>query len=351
MDELEWLRRNSPPTNPSPDATQRHRTQLRAAIAAEGADSNRPRRPRRRTRSRHRVLVTAVVVVVLCGVGAGIIALASSGGDDEGRIGAPVTTASAPTTTTPPTCTGTLTPALNIPAELGTAVAGPSPMSSDPVEPGQQASYWKSGTTTFEVRWPADAAVRKEYAPTPQTPDGRIVSGHDPGATVDDKGIARWSWSAAYSNQPAGCQVVEITVYGSDVDAVNALAQAFNSAPFKSSQPLVTTTKAVDTAPEVVPCAGPVDAKGEPVRLAEVDVVATVGGTLLAKSFARPEDALADFLRGRPTLAQRGYQALELADGSVDYAAEPRPGAVVTVVHVTPTKDGWAASEWNASGC
>ena len=50
MDELEWLKHNSPSTRPSRDITKRHRTQLRAAIATEGADGTGPRRPRRDSR-------------------------------------------------------------------------------------------------------------------------------------------------------------------------------------------------------------------------------------------------------------------------------------------------------------
>jgi hypothetical protein len=355
MDEFEWLRRNSPPTTPSHDVTQRHRTELRAAIATEGADGTRPRRPRRRLRSRHRVLVSTVVVVLLCGLGAGIIALAGSGGDDQSRVGAPATSAIASTTTTPLTCPGALPRQYAIPAGFGSAVAGPAKESSDPVEPGQQVTHWSSDKAELEIRWPADAKVQQQFGAlaAPQNPDDHSSStGHDVFATVDDRGVARRRAVDTFPDQVPQCQSVEISFYGTDLDAVNSAANAFNDAPYRTSQPLVTTTKADLVAPvTVAPCAGPTDEQAAKIAVSDVKYVPTVGGEVAAGTFDRPEAALADFLTTRTTLYQRGYQELQLADGSLDFVAEPRAGVVVTLVHVTPTGKGWTVTDWSASGC
>lgn len=355
MDELEWLRKNSPPTTPSRDTTQRHRTELRAAIATEGTDGTRPGRARRGGRSRHRVLVSALAVVALCGVGAGVIALASRGGDESSNVGAPATSAQASTTTTASTCSGALPRDFNIPAGFGSAVAGPAKQSTDPVERGQQVTHWSSDQAELEIRWPADAKVQQQYGvtPAPQRPDDHGSStGSDVFATVDDRGVARRRAVATFPDQVPECQSVEITVYGTNTDAVNAVANAFNDAPYRTSQPLVTTTKAAATdATTVTPCPGPVDASGDVVKVSAAKYSPTVGGSISAESFSRPEDALADFLTTRPTLYQHGYEELQLADGSLDFAAEARPGVVVTLVHVTPTAKGWTVSDWSASGC
>jgi hypothetical protein len=238
-------------------------------------------------------------------------------------------------------------------AEFGSAVAGPAKESIDPVESGQQVTHWSSGKATFEIRWPADAEQRKQVLPQPQVPNDRsssVVS--DLGATVDRNGVAHRRSLFAFRGQVTECQTLEVTVYGTDTSAVDAAAEAFNRAPYRSSEPLVTTTKAAATNSVVVtPCQGPVDANGAAVKLSAVKFVPTVGGSIAAKTFARPEDALADFLGGRPTLYQHGYQMLQLDDGSLDFVAEPRPGVVVTLVHVTAASDGWTVSDWSASGC
>jgi hypothetical protein len=352
MDELEWLRKNSPPTAPSRDVTQSHRTQLRAAIASEGADGPRPRRPRRRLRSRHRVLVTTVVVLALCAVGAGVVALTSSGGDDGGPVGAPAASG-ATSTATAPTCPGALPADFAIPTGFTGAVAGPAPESSDPVAPGQQVSYSSSsaGKTRFEIRWPADSPVQKQFAYTPaqQRPGDKTSSASsDTKATIDANGIARRRSVFTFPGQVTQCQTVEVTVYGTNADVVNSLSDAFMRAPYRSSEPLVTTTGAAASTPAVAACEG---ATQPSTSASATPAVATVDGKGDGQAFTKPADALADFLATRPDLVQHGYAQLQLPDGSIAYAKEVRPSIVVTAVHVVSANDTWTVSDWSASGC
>jgi hypothetical protein len=350
MDELEWLKAKSPSTQPSQETTQKHRTQLRAAIAAEGADTRRPRRLRTRPRVRHRVLVTALTVVALCAVGAGIVAL-GAGDDGDRRVGAPAASGST-SSTTAPTCTGPLPANFAIPAEFGSGEAGPAPGSSDAVESGQQVTHWSSDQATFEVRWPADEKLRQSLGTSPQQPDSQESSASaDSDATVDAKGVARRRTTFTFVKEPPECQTVEVTVYGTDPDIVNALDTTFLQRPYRSSEPLVTTTKAADTAPSVSPCPGPEQVVASATKVSEVKFVATVSGSVSRGTFADPEDALADFLAVGGHFIQRGYQELQLSDGSLSFVAEPRPGVVVTVVHAIPARDGWTVSDWSASGC
>ena len=340
MDELEWLREHSPPTAPSRDVTRRHRTQLRAAIAAEGADGTRPGRPRRAGRSRHRVLVTGAVVVGLCAVGAGIVALTSSGGDDARSVGAPA--ASGPDSTVPVrACAGAPPKELAIPPGFGTAVAAPAPQAPTPSST-QQVTSWSSDRATIEERWPADAEVAAKLR-VPDSPPEGFTGVADPDVIVDGNGAAHRRVVFILSRQPAGCAALQVSVYGTDADTVKALSNELLDQPFRSSQPLVTTTGAATAAPGVVACAGVAEKVAVPV-------VATIAESVRGAEFAQPADALADFLSGHRTLARSGYAALRLDDSTLAYAKDV-DGKVVTTVHVAPTAAGWTVTDWQASGC
>ncbi len=336
MDELEWLKEHSPSPRPSRDITRRHRTQLRAAIAADGADGTRPRRPRRERRSRYRVLVTTAVVVALCAVGAGIIALTSSGGDESNTVGAPAST-DAPATTSVRACAGAPPKELAIPTGFGTGVAVPSSK--------QQVTRWSSDQATIEQRWPADADKVPDRSGTTAADGFTALS--DPSATVDAKGVAHQTVAFVFGGQPTGCDALQITVSGDQVDAVEAITDSLLHAPFRSNEPLVTTTGTATAAPPVVACEGVADA--DTAKLA-VPGAAIVGGGVRSGAFPQPADALAAFLTGKPTLAQRGYQEQWLDDASVVFVKSVRTN-VVTTVHVAPTSTGWTATDWAASGC
>jgi hypothetical protein len=342
MDELEWLKRNSPSSRPTRDVTRRHRTQLRAAIATEGTDGTRPRRPRRERRSRHRVLLTGAAVVAVCAIGAGVIALASSDGGDTGTVGAPPTDAAA-STTAPSTCASAAPKQLAIPDGFGNPVAGAAEDAAAAPAKGQQVTHWSSGATTVEQRWPADAAAAKAFGREPSKDS--IVSTAS-GVENDSRGLARRTIVFTFPGQPSDCTYLQVDVSGPDKSQVQAIADGLILAPFASTEPLVTTTVRAASAPPVVACDG---ARNYDTKTA-IAVDATIGGTVKGGEFALPTDALTDFLAGRRTLAQRGYEELHLDDASLVYA-KPGPTGVVTTVHVVATPSGWAVDDWQASGC
>jgi hypothetical protein len=352
MDELEWLKEHSPSARPSREVTRRHRTQLRGAIAAEGADGTRPRRPRRERRSRHRVLLTTTVIVAICALGAGAIALMSGGGDDTNHVGAPAPSDSTASTAPTPACTDLPPQTLAIPEGFGNPVAGPAKDAATAPSAGQQVTSWSSGTTTIEQRWPADADVAKKYGPVvPGTgpADGSSTAVSEGVSHVDANGVARRIAVFDFSGLPAGCSILQVTVSGRDQSDVDRVTEEFTAAPFVRREPLVTTTAAAAFAPSVIPCRGPeVRAAG---MKAQPEFVATVGGKVEGPAFGQPADALAGFLPGMKTLPQSGYQQLQLDDSSVVFAKPGPLGGTVTTVHVAPTPTGWMVDEWQASGC
>ena len=159
MDELEWLKRElafdrtvSRHHQAPPHATagcNRHRGRRRHRAAASA-----PHRA-----GRHRVLVTTGVVVAVCAVGAGVVALTSSGGEHGSEVGAPAagdaTTAPAPARA----CAGAPPRALAIPAGFGAPVEVPAAEATAAPENTQQVTSWTSGGITIEQRWPADTDV------------------------------------------------------------------------------------------------------------------------------------------------------------------------------------------------
>lgn len=344
MDELEWLKEHSPSASPSRDITQRHRTQVRAAIAEEGAAGTRPRRPRRPRRARHRVLVTSAVVVGVCALGAGVVALASSGGDDANTantVGAPAPT-DATTAAPAAACTGSPPAQLAVPAGFGNAVAAPAAQATTAPTSGQQVTSWKSDTATIEQRWPADA---KQVAQLGALPTDREMSVADRNPVVDAQGAHR-TILFSLPGRASGCGVIQVTVFGGDATSVNTITDALLRAPFVSSEPLVTTTASTSGAPDVVACDG---AARKDLPLA-VPALATVGGTAAGNAFPQAADALRDFLAGHPTLIPHGYAELHLDDGSLVYA-KTVAGNVVTTIHVVPSKGAWMVADWRASAC
>ncbi len=347
MDELEWLKENSPPTRPSRATSRRHRTQLRAAIATEGADGTRPRRPHRGNRSRHRVLLTTTVVIALCAVGAVVVALTADGGDGDGKINAASGDTSTTTATARTECTGPTPRQLAVPAGFGSPVDGAGPNSSPPHLAGQQVTHWTSGTTTIEQRWPADEKWAMRLPKSTAT-DGSFTGASEGSSTVGKDGVARRTVAFTVDSQQPGCSSLQVTVSGADPAAVDPIVEALTVQPFVSTEPLVTTTRAAASAPPVVACEGVVRAE---VKALAVPVVATVGGDVKGARFATPSDALTDFVTTGRTLARTGYEELQLDDASITYVKQS-PLGVVTTVHVVPSAaDGWAVADWQASGC
>jgi hypothetical protein len=352
VDELEWLKDHSPSTRPSRDTTRDHRTQLRAAIATEGADGGPPhRRPRPRARGRHRVLVTTACVVVLCAIGGLVVALTSAGGDHGSRIGAPVASGATTTTTKKKTeCSGPPPAQLAIPSGFSTGRAGPAAGGSEPAPTStQQVTTWTSDGATIEQRWPSDAN-RRPWDQTGVAPDG--VSGITEDVIVDADGGAHRTLLFGFPNQPKGCETLQITVSGSDAATVRSVSDGLVQSPFVSPEPVVATSRAATAIPAVVACEATATATATASSAVDgISPAATVDGTATGAAFGRPGDALVSFLAGEPRLFQHGYDELHLADGSVTYVKQVRPGVVVTAVHVTAAAAGWSVNDWKASGC
>jgi hypothetical protein len=349
MDELEWLKGNSPSTKPSRDITRRHRTQLRAAIATEGADGTQPRRPRRDRRSRHRVLVTGAVVVGLCALGAGVVALASSGRDGDehtSEVGVPAASGASSTTGVPATCAGAPPAELAIPSGFGKPVSAPAAQATTAPAKGQQVTSWTAPGATIEQRWPPDQETAARFG-SPGVPTDGIRSYADGVVQGDEKSGVRRTILFVFPGQPTACAGLQVTVSGRDAGTVDGIATGLVQAPFVSHEPLVSTTGVAAGAPPVVACEG---VTREKVAAIAIPVVATVGGQVEQASFEQPTEALTDFLAGRTTLAPRGYEELRLDDGSFVYVKDV-VGNVVTTVHVVPAGGRWTVAEWQASGC
>jgi hypothetical protein len=286
-------------------------------------------------------LVSAAVVVALCAVGAGVVALTSSGGDDRSTVGAPAADES--TTAAPAqACAGAPPKVLAIPAGFGSAVAAPAKQATTAPANTQQVTSWSSDQATIEQRWPADAdAIAKLGTANPSA--NAFNSFADANVIVDAKGDVHRTVLFRFPDQSKECAALQVTVYGSDAGTVKALSDAVIREPFVSSEPLVTTTAAAASAPDVVACPGVAEKVAVPV-------VATIGEAVPRGDFAQPAEALADLLAKHKTLISHGYRALQLADGSIVYVKDVQTN-VVTTVHVVPTKAGWTVDNWQASGC
>jgi hypothetical protein len=340
VDELEWLRRNAPATRPSPETTRRHRTQLRAAIAEEGAaDTPRPRRPRR-DRPRHRVLLGATAVAALCALVAAVVTLAGSGDDAGRRVAAPAadTTGAA---TGPPACGSTLPAAVAVPAGFGAPQAVSAPMAPAAASASQLVETWSSSNNNIEVRWPSDTD-RRPWAGEKPDPGANITGLADPEVTTTERGISYRSVLIRVPGERSPCDTVQLTVYGKDAAEVRTISDALARQPFAPTTPQVTGASTSDSVPTVVGC---VSADG-------IGRATATGGAVSTATFAQPTEALADFVRDpNRTLLPTGYRQLNLPDGSVAYVNEPRPGVVVTTVQVTQRDTGWSVSRWDASPC
>ena len=251
--------------------------------------------------------------------------------------------ASGPDSTLPVrACAGAPPKELAIPAGFGTAVAAPAKQAAAAPTSTQQVTSWSSADAAIEERWPADAAVAAKLVTAAPPPDG-FDSFADPDVIVDGKGAAHRNVLLSLSGQPQGCALVQVTVYAADAATVKTISDELIRQPFRSSQPLVTTTGVATAAPGVVACEGVAEKVAVPV-------VATVAGKIDGGAFAQPAEALAEFLPSQKSLYQRGYEELRLGDSSVAYAKEVN-GKVVTTVHVAPTSAGWTVTDWQASGC
>lgn len=373
MDEIRQLQALRPDDEPEAEVAARHRAQLRAAMAQASEARSAPVLPAqpqpavdlrpadggiRRGRGRRSLVIAAAAAAVL--VVAGGLTLARASDDDAvvdiGTV--PPTTSAAltvPTTVLAPAdpagdesrCGEELPAGVQPPDVLGPRRTGPATESTVPVEPGQYAAHWTDGTTTVEVRWPAD---RELVAGTPQVQDA-LGQGMVQVATLRSGGAAAKEWVRVISLDDVSpeCSVIQFTVYdGGDGRGASMFQQFVDP---EGDGPLVASTVDALIPPVVMECQGPADLAG-PNKYGSVDGAQVHGS---------PEAALADFFAGdgtppaevdRATLPQGGYTQFLLADGTVGFAWETSPaGSYSVLITVVPVGDGWSIVAIETSGC
>lgn len=316
--------------SPSPEIVARHRSELQAAIAAEGS------RPSRRIPRRTLAAVAAAAAVL---VGAGVVA--SRGDDAPDRVavtdddGDPTTTpAPAPVPEESSECGTEIPFDITLPPGFVGPVDGPSP--DVPVLPavGQTIEHWTNGPSTIELRWPLPPT---DFGPLRGLPldDGRMLNS---GFYSDAEGH---SWLVIYGSND--CETLGI--YSSDPDPAVAddlvITVEGSIRGTTSSQPLVTGTGELTGQETIQPCEG-----GNPNEAASIEP---------AVFHAEPQQALTAFLAapGSQTMPRTGYVELRPAGGEQDlaYAALADTGNPVVLIHVHHYDQGWAVEGWEASGC
>ena len=251
MDELEWLKENSPSTRPSRDTTRRHRTQLRSRDRGRGRRRQpRTRRPRPR-RGRHRVLVTTAVVVVLCAVGAGVVALTSLGGDESGAGSALPPPSARPRTTSARRAAGPRRGSSR--SRPGSA---PGCRACTDAEHRPESTRWSAWTPIGDRSSSAGPPTPKPPSPGPERRRGSMACRGSPRVRSSTPKAARTARRLRVPDQPQGCETLQITVSGARVDTVRSVSDGLVQHPFVSPEPLVTTSQAATAAPRVVACEG-----------------------------------------------------------------------------------------------
>ncbi len=336
MDELEWLRRNSATARPSPETTRRHRTQLRAAIAEEGAAGT---PPARRARPRHRVLLGATAVVALTALVAVVVTLAGSGDDTGRHVATPAADTTGPASGAP-ACGRTLPAEVALPDGFGAPQAASAAAADTPASASQLVETWASPTATLELRWPSDADKRP-WAGQPADSGRAFDAQADAAASSAKSGSARRTILFRFPDQPKGCDTVQVTVYSADEATVSSVFDQYVQQPFVTKDPTVATNSAARSLPSVVACPAVKGAAATTVR----------GGPVSTAGFATPEAALTSFVGDRERhLLPTDYAELQLPDGSRGYV-QTTPAGVVTTVLVTQATGQWSVARWEASPC
>lgn len=324
-------------------------------LGAPDLDRIHRRGRRRRIGVRTAAAASSLAVIALTAIGLGELTAQPVEIDPVGLGGetarpAPTQTGSAapaaptaPTATTPSpssapeaACGNDLPIVVPAPAAYDGPTPGISPHRTAPVEPGQLLEHWSSDTGTIEVRWPAD----EDAAFWGDT--GSVGIGE---ATQQDASI----WSQTLSLPVTGvtedgCTRMQVTVYDETRAGLDETAQAMMSGSYLPvGTPLVAESRDADSLPPAIGCDTPAGTVTPPNQ----------GGQVEATAHDDPEDALATFLDEHRTLLPAEYIALQLPDGSIGYVQpdpEDRDG-YITVIHVTPTTDGWQVNSWDASSC
>jgi hypothetical protein len=294
---------------------------------------------------RHRP-AAIVAGVVLATTAVGFVAYATSDSEpdrDDARARTRAPVVSRATTTTRDIslrCGAELPVDFEIPAGFD----GPVRAKADeapPLELGQLSFLWTAPDASLEVRWPADAALRAHVVEMePGPPSDSIGVGRPLNFQRTPSGIAFQQLTISKGDQQVGCQVLQLTVYGSD-DGVRRADDALNAQLFVDTIPFITGSEDVAELPTAEACPTPPGIES-PNR----------GGAGDGVAHPTPQDALAAFLAAEGSLPEDGYIQLDLAGGTYAFGHRTFDGARwVIVIHVASVADGWAVDHWDASGC
>ena len=299
-----------------------------------------------------RPLVAVAVGLTIVAVLVGLIALNST---TTAPVQLPPTDPAETTSTTPqlspvigtPTCGVALTVNVVVPNATSGPINGPAPKATQPAAAGQFIQYWTVSGGTIEIRWPADH--QPLYASDRTAPDTDAVTGTawataQDGSTVEIKApeidpashdadtytLVMTMKSSTTSVQPCDkIQVRTIQLNGSQS------AIAFDTADF--NKPTIDLNPVVRSRQDV-PSAPITDNNS-----ACPDGGTTRGSAPVNAPTGTPAEALAQFLDQPDSngLADSGYDEYHVTTNDSYVYQRSIAGAVVNVVNVTRTEQGW----------
>jgi hypothetical protein len=217
-DELASLEAARPDPSPNTSTTEAHREALTAAMQRERIS------PQRRPAMR-RVLVAAAAIPVLAGA-AFFVTQASEPAQDVGGI----QLAASHAFYDAPRCGDDPPPDLTIPDGFTGPIDGPSPDSDAPAAADQLVRHWTSGSTNIELRWYADPdAVPPPVEPWSSSEPVEVGDGPTLTQMVGGGGAlpsGRYYFDLVSGTTQLGvpanpCTWVQLTFYGSDLEAAN----------------------------------------------------------------------------------------------------------------------------------
>jgi hypothetical protein len=336
MDELDILAHSRPELSPGASTVERHRAQLRAAMAASSVSGEAVARHRPRQRW---LVAAAVVGLVVVAVGAWLVTGSSTSPRD--RVSAAPSSVSSlpPVASTTGICGESIPARIITPPEYAGPIPGPSEDATVAATADQLVEHWTSPTGSIEVRWPFDNDGI--IVPSAETHPGRVSGGREGGPDEHGFYVARLYFDAP-PHQFRQCQIVQVVVRDRDPAHADSTFQFILDRASDDYGRLVTNTATVDATPSAITCAVPADSPPSPNR----------GGPVSTASYPTPSDALQSFVTAHTTLHRFGYTELQLPDGTMGYGAPaPSGDGFVIVIHLAHDDTGWSVDWWDESGC
>ena len=296
-------------------------------------------------RGRHRVLVTTGVVVAVCAVGAAVIALTSSGGDDTAARSVRPSAGDATTTTgAGPGVRRSAAPGARDPrqgSERRWRSRRQRPRAAP--ESTQQVTSWTSGATTIEQRWPADTDVAARLTGSHPDSSDSLSSSAETQATVEKNGVAHRAVVFTFDPRRPAARTSRPPSTGRDVQAVEAVTDGLIAAPFVSNEPLVTTTgAAAQPRPRSSPATGRVRAAVPRSRLSATPSQRRDVRPACRRARSLPAGVEGARAHGLPGAAHRRRLG-RLREGRRGPRGHDRAR------RADPA--GWTVADWRASGC